>query len=104
MSATEVVNQTVSSTEVKSISKIASILTKRTVDFAEKYGVRDQFDEKKLEEDLIFFLVKSKAVRIEELEISILEDGGASVGGAITGRRKADLVFRIDYADGRRGF
>jgi hypothetical protein len=104
MSTTEIVNLTVSKTEVQSVSTIASLVTEKIVNFAEKYGVRGQFDEKKLEEDLIFFLVKSKTVRIEELEITILDDGSTAVGGTIVGRRLADLRFRITYSDGRRCF
>ena len=57
-----------------------------------------------MEKDISYFLVKSKAVRLEELEISILDDGSTNVGGTITGRRRADLIFRINYAGGRRGF
>lgn len=102
--STEIVNLTVNKTETESVLKTASVVTKRVVYFAEKYGVRDQFDEKKLEEDLIVFLVKSKTVRIEELEISIMDDGSTSVDGTITGRRLADLRFRIRYSDERRGF
>jgi hypothetical protein len=104
MSATEIANITVSKSETRSVSEIASLATKKVVKFADKYGVRGQFDETKLEEDLIFFLVKSKTVRIEELEISIMEDGSTSVGGTITGRRLADLILRISYSDERRGF
>lgn len=104
MSATDTLNLTVSKTEIKNVSDTASVVTKKIVHIAEKYGVRGQFDEKKLEEDLIFFLVKSKTVRIEELEISIMDDGSTSVGGTITGKRLADLRFRISYSDGGRRF
>jgi len=104
MSATETANITVNKNETQSVSENASLITKKIVQIADKYGVRGQFDETKLEEDLIFFLVKNKTVRIEELEISIMEDGSASVGGTISGRRLADLRFRISYSDGRRSF
>ena len=104
MSATETINLTVSATEVRSISDVASIIASKIQKFADKYGVGDQYDQGKPERDVPYFLAKSKAVRLEELEISILDDGSTTVGGTMMGRRKADLVFRIRYADGRRGF
>jgi hypothetical protein len=104
MSATETVNLTVSATEVKSISDVASIIANTIQKFAEKYGVGDQYDKAKTERDVTYFLAKSKTVRLEELEISILDDGSTTVGGTMTGRRMADLVFRIRYADYRRSF
>ena len=104
MSATETVNLTVSASEVRSISKISSLIASKTKSFARKYGVEDQYDEAKLERDVSYFLVKSETVRLEELEISILDDGSTTVGGTMTGRRRADLIFRIRYADGGRRF
>jgi len=104
MSATETVNLTVSATEVRSISDVASIIANTIQKFAEKYGVEDQYDQVKLEKDLSYFLVKRNAVGLEEIEISILDDGSATMGGTVTGRRLADLIFRIRYADGRRSF
>lgn len=104
MSATETVNLTVSATEVRSISDVASIIASKIQKFADKYGVGEQYDKGRTERDVTYFLAKSKTVRLEELEISILDDGSTTVGGTMTGRRKADLIFRIQYADGRRGF
>lgn len=104
MSATETVNLTVSATEVRSISDVASLIANKIQKFADKYGVGDQYDKGRTERDVTYFLAKSKTVRLEELEISILDDGSTTVGGTMTGRRRADLIFRIQYADGRRGF
>ncbi|MEM3143166.1 MAG: hypothetical protein QXW91_00855 [Candidatus Nitrosotenuis sp.] len=104
MSATETIDVVVNSTEVRSVSDITTIIASKTKSFARKYGVEDQFDEARLERDVSYLLVKSKTVGVEEFEISILGDGSTAVGGTITGKRIADLIFRIRYANGRRGF
>jgi hypothetical protein len=104
MSATETVNLTVSATEVRSISDVASIIANTIQKFADKYGVGDQYDKNRIERDITYFMSKSGTAGLEELEISILDDGSTIVGGTMTGRRMADLIFRIRYADGRRGF
>lgn len=102
LSSTETINLTISATEVRSVSDVASIIANTIQRFADKYGVGSQYDRARTESDLIYFLVKSKIVQLEELEVSILDDGRVGVGGALTGRRKADLIFRINYTDNRR--
>lgn len=102
MTETQTVNLTISSTEVRSISDVASIIANTIQKFADKSGVGEQYDKGRTERDVTYFLAKSKTVRLEELEVSILDDGSTTVGGTMTGRRMADLIFRIRYADGRR--
>lgn len=104
MSTTETINLTVSATEVRSISDVASIIANTIQKFADKYGVGDQYDKSRTERDITYFLSKRVVVGLEELEVSILDDGSTSVGGTMTGRRKADLIFRIRYSGNRRGF
>jgi|GEM_PF-3041271 hypothetical protein len=99
MSEVEVVNLAVSAAEVRSISEIATLIADEILKFAEKYGVADQYNRDRLEEDVALFLVKRKVVGLEELRISILEDG-ASIGDSLTGKRIADLIFRIRYKEG----
>ena len=101
LSSTETIDLTISTTETQSISKIASKCARRIGKFAEKYGVSNDFDEKKTEEDLIYFLVKRHAVKLEELEISILSDGSIDTGDVISGKRIADLILRFHYKDER---
>jgi hypothetical protein len=97
MSTTEVVNVTINSTEVQSISDIASIMADKIQEFADRYAVGDQHDRKQTEEDLICFLVKRNIVNLETLEIHVLDDGQIGVGN-FSGRRLATLRFNILYA------
>jgi len=99
MSQTEVIDLAVSAVEVRSISTIASLIANEVLRFAKKHGVADQYNRDKLEEDVALFLVKRRVVGLEELRVSILEDG-ANVGGTLRGRRLADLIFRIRYKEG----
>jgi hypothetical protein len=99
MSKTETVNLTISAAEVRSISEVASIIAETIQSFAEKYGVADQYDKEKTEQDLIYFLVKRNAVGLEQLEVHVLEDGEVGVG-EFSGKKKATLIFRINYVKG----
>ncbi len=102
MSSTETIDLTVSGVETRSLSEIAAKASRKISEFAAKHGCGDQYDQKKTEEDLIVFLAKRNAVRLEELEVSILDDGSVDVGDTLSGRRKADLILRFNYTDGRR--
>ena len=96
MSNTEVVNLTISTTEVESISEVASVMANMIQEFADRYGVGYQYDKQQTEEDLIYFLVKRNIVDLESLEIYILDNGEISVD-SINGRRLATLRFDIRY-------
>ncbi|MEM3368483.1 MAG: hypothetical protein QXM29_01665 [Nitrososphaerales archaeon] len=100
MSSTEVVNLTINATEVRSINDIATIMTNKIGEFADRYGVKDQLDSKRIEEDLIYFFVKRNTVGLERLEVHVLDDGEVAMG-SISGRRKASLIFNIRYSGGR---
>jgi hypothetical protein len=94
--ATEVVNLTISTTEVQSISDVASIMAEKIQEFAEKYGVGSQHDKQQSEEDFVYFLAKRGILNLETIEVHILEDGQIGVG-SFTGRRVATLRFNIRY-------
>jgi hypothetical protein len=97
MSETEVVNVTINSTEVQSVSDVSSIMANEIHKFAKKHGVDSQYDKKLSKGDFIKLLVERKIVGLETLEVHILEDGEIGVG-SFTGRRVATLRFNIRYA------
>lgn len=97
MSETEVVNLTISTTEVQSVADVASIMAEKIQEFADRYGVGHQHDKQQSEEDFIVFLTKRGVLDLEELEVHILEDGQIGVG-SFSGRRLATLRFNIRYA------
>jgi len=99
MSKTETVNLTISATEVRSISDVASMIAETIQSFAEKYGVADQYDKERTEQDLIYFLVKRNALDLEQLEVHVLDDGEIGIG-KFSGKRKATLIFKINYVKG----
>lgn len=103
MSATETVNLTISATEIQSVSDVASIIANKIQSFANKYGVGNQYNEELTEEDMIFFLTKRKTLGLEQLEVHIL-DNGKVAAGSYSGRRKATLIFRINYSGGAARF
>jgi len=96
MSATEVVNLTINTTEVQSISDVASIMANKIQEFAEKYDVDPQHNKQQSEEDFIYFLVKRGILNLETIEVHILENGEVGVG-SFSGRRLATLRFYIRY-------
>lgn len=96
MSETETVNLTISTAEVRSISDVASIIANKIQKFANRYGVVNQYDKEMTEADLIYFLAKRNVLGLERLEVHILDDGEIGVG-RFRGRRKATLVFNINY-------
>jgi hypothetical protein len=103
MSQTQVVDVAISTTEVKSIADVAAKIVHEIKDFAKYYGVEDQFDPRKLEEDLIIFLVRRKILDLRELRVSVLEGGDIRLGNTIRGSRRADLLIRIHYKKGGKG-
>lgn len=100
MSATEVVDLTINATEVRSINDVSALIVSKIGQFANHYGVGDQFDAKTTEEDMSLFLVKRRQLGLEQLTVHILEDGEVAVG-SFAGRRKATIVFNINYVGGR---
>ena len=102
MSSTETVELTVSRSETRSLAEIASRAARMIGEFADRQGVGNQYDEKRTEEDLIVFLAKRNTVKLEELEISILDDGNVDVGNNLRGRRIADLILRFNYTNEKR--
>lgn len=100
MSEAEVINLAVSETEVQSISTVAAKIVEEIKNFAEKHGVAIPYDIQKIEEDLIIFLTKRKVVNLRKIRVGILEGGGMIIGDTITGKRRADLIFRIIYKEG----
>lgn len=96
MAETETVNLTISTAEVQSISDVATIVANEIQNFANKYGVGHQYDKEMTEQDLIFFLAKRNALDLEQLEVHILDNGEIGVG-TFRGRRKATLIFNINY-------
>jgi hypothetical protein len=98
MSQTEVVELTVSEAEVESVAGAASFINKHTKRFSSKHGVANQYNERTTEDDLIVYIAKRDIVQLQELEVSVLEDGAKDKGNTIQGKRKADLIFRINYA------
>jgi len=68
--------------------------------FARKYGVADQFDPKRMEEDLAIFLVKRRVVNLTELRATVLEGGDIQLGDTIRGARRGDLLIRLHYKEG----
>ena len=100
MSETEVIDIAVSSAEVKSISEVITVIIQALLGFAAKYGVSDQFDAKRMEEDLAIFLVKRRVVGLTELRATILEGGDIQLGDTVSGNRRADLLIRLHYKEG----
>ena len=100
MSKTKTVSLTVSVSEARSISEIAQTIVDEIDDFARKHGVSDQFDKDGLLQDCIIFLAERNKVGLEELRVSILEDG-VTFGNTVKGSRVADLIFHIIYREGR---
>ena len=100
MSEVESVTLTISEAEVKSVSEVAQRIVNEIERFARKHGVEDQFDKRQLLEDLYVFLVERHVVGLEELRVSILEDGSITADNVIKGRRVADLIFKIAYREG----
>lgn len=96
MSATETVNLTISAAEVQSISDVALIIANKIQNFANKYGVGHQYDKELTEGDLIYFFAKRNAIGLERLEVHILDNGEIGIG-TFRGRRKATLIFNINY-------
>ena len=96
MAETETVNLTISTTEVQSISDVASIVANKVQGFANKYGVGQQYDKEMTEQDLVFFMAKRNTLGLERLEVHILDDGEIGIG-SFRGRRKATLIFNINY-------
>jgi hypothetical protein len=97
MSQTETVNLTVNMAEVRSISDVATTIANEIQSFAAKHGVGEQYDSKATEADLIYFMAKREKLGLERLEVHILEDGEIAVG-SFKGRRRATLIFNINYA------
>lgn len=100
MSKSEVRSISVSVSEAKSISEVARTIVEEIDDFARRHGVADQFDKNKMLEDCIIFLAERDIVGLEEIRVSILEDG-VSFGNSVRGTRVADLIFRIIYKEER---
>jgi hypothetical protein len=96
LAQTETVNLTVNMTEVQSISEVAAVIANRTHKFANKHGVGDQHDAKTTEADMIHFMAKRGKLGLERLEVHILEDGEIALG-SFKGKRKATLIFNINY-------
>ena len=100
MSEVESVTLTISEAEVRSVSEVAQRIVDEIERFARKHGVEDQFDKRQLLEDLYVFLVERHVVGLEELRVSILEDGSITADNVIKGRRIRDLIFKIVYREG----
>ena len=100
MSTTEVVNLTINATEVYSLNDTVTKMVSKTAEFSNRYGLGDQFDARTVEEDLLFFLVKRKQLGLKRLAIHVLEDGEIAVG-SFSGRRKATLIFNLNYIGGK---
>ncbi len=100
MSEVESVTLTISEAEVRSVSEVAQRIVDEIERFARKHGVEDQFDKRQLLEDLYVFLVERHVVGLEELRVSILEDGSITADNVIKGRRIRDLIFKIVYKEG----
>ncbi|MGH9921372.1 MAG: hypothetical protein ACRD38_01325 [Nitrososphaerales archaeon] len=100
MTATETIDLTINATEVRSVNDVASIIANTLQQFADKHGVKDQYDQERMEQDMIFFLVKRNDVNLTRLRAYILEDGSVAVGN-VSGRRKAELLINIQYLGGK---
>jgi len=100
MSETEVLDLTIATAEVKSINEVVTAIVQALQNFAQKYGVADQFNSKQIEEDLAIFLVKRRVVNLTELRATILEGGDIQLGNTIKGNRKADLIVKLHYKEG----
>jgi len=100
MSKSEAISVSVSVSEAKSISEVARTIVEEIEGFARKYGVADQFDKDRMLQDCIIFLAERDIVGLEELRVSILEDGVA-FGDSVRGTRVADLIFQIVYKETR---
>ena len=104
MPSTETIDLTVSGVEARSIDSIADKAVLEIDEFASRHGCGGQVNKRKLKDDLIIFLAKRDALHLEELQISILDDGSVGVGGVVTGRRSSDLILRFSYSNERRSF
>lgn len=99
---TRTVTLSVSSSEANSIAQIASLISNEILQFATKHGVAGQYHKDEMESDLIIFFAKRQTVGLQELRVSITDEG-AEIGNTITGRRLADLRFRVNYTSGVYG-
>jgi hypothetical protein len=97
MAESQVVDIVVSEAEAASISEVASKIINETASFANKWNVEIPYDLQKIEEDLIIFLTKRKQTNLTKLRVTVLEDGDVAFGDTVSGKRKADLIFRIVY-------
>jgi len=100
MSKSEVVSLSVSVSEARSISEVARAIVDEIDQWCQKHGVADQFDKDRMLQDCIIFLAERDIVGLEELRVSILEDG-VSFGNSVKGSRVADLIFQIVYKEAR---
>lgn len=100
MSEAEVIDLAVSEAEVQSISSVASRMVEEIRKFAEKWRVSIPYDIQRIEEDFIIFLTKRRIVNLRKVRVGILEGGDVQIGDIISGKRKADLIFRIVYKKG----
>lgn len=100
ISATKTVSLTVSISEAESISVVAQTIIREIIAFARKHQVSTRFDRERLLQDLEIFLVERNILGLEQLRVSILEDG-VQVGDVVEGTRVADLIFNIVYKDRR---
>lgn len=100
MSKSEVISVSVSVSEARSISEVARTIVEEIDEFSRKHGVADQFNKDELLQDCIIFLAERDIVGLDELRVSILEDG-VSFGSSVKGNRVADLVFHIIYKEAR---
>lgn len=98
MSKSEVISIAVSVSEARSISEVARRIAEEIDQWTRKHGVADQFDKDRMLQDCIIFLAERDIVGLEELRVSVLEDG-VSLGHSVRGTRVADLVFRIVYKE-----
>ena len=100
MSKAEVIDLVVSEAEVQSIAQVAARIVEEIRRFAERWHVAIPYDMNEIEEDLIVFLTKRKVVNLRKIRVGILEGGNIAIGDSISGKRRADLIFRIIYKKG----
>jgi hypothetical protein len=100
MSKSEVISVSVNISEARSISEVARTIVEEIDRFARKHGVANQFNKEELLHDIIIFLTERDIVGLEELRVSILENG-VTFGSSVKGTRIADLTFRIIYKEAR---
>jgi len=96
LSETRVIDVVVDQTEIKSLSKIGTLIADETEAYTTKYGVREQLNKESLRRHAIQLLVERSVVGLSELVLHISEDG-LTEGNVISGKRIADLVFRFHY-------